>query len=275
MATIAERLTGREPAIDHLSGTPRAGAIDRWIYVFTAASFILFVLLGFVPDSLEKIAAVEAGQRAPFPLVLHFHAVLMGSFMLLLLAQTSLVATGRCDLHRRLGLVAMVLMPALVVVGYILIPTIYHQVWDAAQVAPPEAAGQLRALVSRLENIQLLQIRIGILFPLFIAIALIARGRDAGLHKRMMILGTAVALPAAFDRIPWLWSSLPGNPFTADLYPLLAVAPMFAWDVIRNRRVHRAYWLWLAISLPFAIAVHALWDTPGWHAIARSLMNVG
>jgi len=274
MATIAERLTGREPVIDHLSGTPRAGAIDRWIYVFTAASFIVFVLLGFVPDSLAKIAAVEAGQRAPFPLVLHFHAVLMGSFMLLLLAQTTLVATGRCDLHRRLGLVAMVLVPALVVVGFILVPTIYHQVWGAAQAAPPEAAGELRALVSRLENIQLLQIRIGILFPLFIAIALMARGRDAGMHKRMMILGTAMALPAAFDRIPWLWTSLPASPFTTDLYPLLAVAPMFAWDVIRNRRIHRAYWLWLAISLPFAIAVNILWDSPGWHATAKAIMGV-
>jgi hypothetical protein len=274
MATIAERLTGREPVIDHLSGTPRAGAIDRWIYVFTAASFILFVLLGFVPDSLAKIAAVEAGQRAPFPLVLHFHAVLMGSFMLLLLAQTTLVATGRCDLHRRLGLVAMVLVPALVVVGFILVPTIYHQVWGAAQAAPPEAAGELRALVSRLENIQLLQIRIGILFPLFIAIALMARGRDAGMHKRMMILGTAMALPAAFDRIPWLWTSLPASPFTTDLYTLLAVAPMFAWDVIRNRRIHRAYWLWLAISLPFAIAVNILWDSPGWHATAKAIMGV-
>ena len=274
MATIAERLTGREPVIDHLSGTPRAGFIDRWIYVFTAASFILFVLLGFVPDSLEKVAAVQAGQRAPFPLVLHFHAVLMGSFMLLLLAQTSLVAGGRCDLHRRLGMVAMVLVPALVVVGFILVPTIYHQVAGAAAAAPPEVAGELRALVSRLENIQLLQIRIGILFPLFIAIALMSRGRDAGLHKRMMILGTAVALPAAFDRIPWLWNSMPASPFTTDLYPLLAVAPMFAWDVIRNRRIHRAYWLWLGISLPFAIFVNAAWDTPWWHATEKAVMGV-
>ena len=274
MATIAERLTGSERPVDHLSGTPRAGAIDRWIYVFTAASFILFTLLGFIPDSLEKIAAVEAGQRAPFPLVLHFHAVLMGSFLLLLLAQTSLVATGRGAVHRRLGMVAMVLVPALVVVGFILVPTIYHQVWGAAQSAPPEAAGQLRALVSRLENIQLLQIRIGILFPLFIAIALMARGRDAGLHKRMMILGTAVALPAAFDRIPWLWSSMPASPVSPELYTLLAIAPMFAWDVIRNRYVHRAYWLWLAISLPFAIFVHGAWDTPWWHATAKAIMGV-
>ena len=52
---------------------------DRWIYVFMAALFIATTLAGFIPDSLAKIAAVEAGQRAPFPPVLHLHAVLMGA----------------------------------------------------------------------------------------------------------------------------------------------------------------------------------------------------
>ena len=38
-------------------------AIDRWIYVFMAVSYIAITLTGFIPDSLAKIAAVEAGQR--------------------------------------------------------------------------------------------------------------------------------------------------------------------------------------------------------------------
>jgi hypothetical protein len=54
-------------------------ALDRWIYVITAASFIAIVLAGFIPSSLEKIAAVEAGRRPPFPLVMHLHALLMGA----------------------------------------------------------------------------------------------------------------------------------------------------------------------------------------------------
>ena len=60
------------------------------------AVFVLAtVLAGFIPASLGKIAAVEAGQRPPFPPVLHVHAVLMGAWVLLLLAQTSLVASNR------------------------------------------------------------------------------------------------------------------------------------------------------------------------------------
>jgi hypothetical protein len=274
MATIAEPIVDRKPRQDLLSGTPRAHAIDRWIYVFTAASFVVIVLAGFIPSSLMKIAAVQAGERPPFPLILHMHAVLMGSFLLLLLAQTTLVATGRCDLHRRLGLLAMVIAPALVLVGFILVPTTYHAVWGAAQAAPPDAREQLQQTVLRVDNIMLLQLRIGILFPLFLMIGLRARGREAGLHKRMMILATAMALPAGIDRIAWLPSTLPASPLAPDLYTLLAVSPMFLWDVVRNRSVHKAYWIWLGVGLPFAVAVHGLWDTEWWHSTARQLMGV-
>jgi hypothetical protein len=274
MATAAPPFAVGGRQADQLSGTPRAGPIDRWIYVFTAASFIVVTLVGFVPDSLGKIAAVQAGERPPFPLVLHLHAALMGAFLLLLLTQTVLVATGRCDRHMRLGLLAMVLAPALVVVGFILVPTTYHSVWSAAQAAPPEAREALRQSTSRLENIMLLQLRVGFLFPLLLLIGVAARGRNAGLHKRMMILAPAMALPAAIDRIAWLPTTFPASPLATDLYTLLLVSPMLIWDVGRNRAVHPAYLIWLAVALPFTLAVHALWNTPWWHAAARQLMGV-
>lgn len=259
---------------DVLSGTPRAHAVDRWIYVFTAAGFIVITLLGFIPDSAMKLELIRAGQRPPFPLVAHFHAVLMGSFLLLLLAQTTLMATGRNALHRRIGPAAMVLVPALVVAGIVLVPTTWHSIWDAAHHAPLAARPALLELSSRLDNIMLLQMRIGILFPLFLFLGLKARDRDAGFHKRMMILAPAMALPAAFDRITWIPSTFPAGPLSTDLYPLLAIAPMVLWDVIRNRRVHRAYWVFLALYVPAAIVVHAAWDKPWWHELAHRLMGV-
>src|SRR5215210_1278649 len=273
MATIAGRLDEYGRRSDALSGTPRAHALDRWIFVFMAAWFIAIVLAGFIPDSLEKIAAVQTGERPPFPTVLHFHAVLMGSFLLLLLAQTTLAATGRIEQHRRLGLAGMVLAPALVIVGFILVPTNYHMLWDAAHSGPLATREQFTGALNVWENIMLLQLRIGILFPLFLAIGLRARGGNAGLHKRMMILATAMALPAGIDRIPWLPSTMPGNPIAADLYTLLAVSPMFIWDVVRNRRVHPAYLIWLAIFIPTSVLQQMWWDTPFWHATARQLMG--
>lgn len=275
MATLAGNpsVTLRGP--DLLFGTPRAHTIDRWIFVFMAAWFIAIVLAGFIPDSLMKIDAVQAGERAPFPLVLHMHAALMGSFLLLLLAQTSLMATGRSAYHMQLGMLAMVLAPALVIVGLVLAPTMYHMLWNEAQAALPGKREELQGVLAVREDVLLIQLRVGILFPLFLAIGLKARGQNAGLHKRMMFLATAMPLPAGIDRIPWLYHTMPSSPLSPDLYTLLAISPMFIWDLLRNRWVHPAYLIWLAISFPFAVAVHGLWDTPIWHQTARQIMGVG
>ena len=274
MATIAKGFAGNESRIDVLSGTPRAHAIDRWIFVFMAAWFIAIVLTGFIPDSIMKIGMVRAGARPPFPLVLHTHAVLMGSFLLMLLAQTTLMATGRRALHMRLGIAGVILAVALVTVGFVLAPTMYHETWNALQSAPPNARAKLQEAVSIKEDILLLQLRIGILFPLFLAIGIRARSGNAGLHKRMMILATVMALPAGIDRIAWLPSTIPASPLSVDLYTILAISPMLVWDVVRNHSVHRAYWIWFAVTIPFAIAVNLLWDTPAWHATARHIMGV-
>jgi len=274
MATIAGKLNNDERRPDALSGTPRAHAIDRWIYVFMAAWFIVITLVGFIPDAMMKVALVKAGARPPFPLVLHFHAVLMGSFLLVLLVQTWLMATGRKALHMQLGVLGMVLAAALVVVGFILAPTMYYQVWGGATFGPPEVRAALAPVVPLLENILLLQISAGIMFATFITIGLRARGRDAGLHKRMMFLAVAVPLGAAISRMHWLPSTMPASPLSINLFVLVAVVPMFVWDVIRNRRVHEAYRIWLPAFVVVATTVNLLWDKPWWHATAKAIMRV-
>lgn len=251
-----------------------AQAVDRWIYVFMAASFIAYTLIGFIPDSMAKLAAVDAGQRPPFPPVLHLHAVLMGAFLLLLLAQSVLAATGRLQYHRALGIASFVIGPALVIVGLVLVPTMYHQVWGMAQSAPPEIKPLIEQGLREFDNIVLVQMRVGVLFPIFLATALAARRTDPGLHRRMMFLAVVIALPAAFDRIHWLPTSLPGSALTLELYSILAIAPMFLWDLVRTRKVHRAYVIWVLVSLPAAILVHALWDSEWWHSSVRQLMGV-
>ncbi|RYY96374.1 MAG: hypothetical protein EON61_21465, partial [Alphaproteobacteria bacterium] len=243
------------------SGGALTRAIDRWIYVFMAASFIVYTLVGFLPDSLMKMAAVEAGERPPFPAVLHVHSFLMGAFLLLLLAQTTLMATGRKQLHQTLGIAGIALGPALVIVGFILVPTMYHQVWNGMQAAPPPVAAAMQDGLRNFDNIMLIQTRIGILFPIFLAIALLARRTDAGLHKRMMLLSIAPALPAAFDRMTWLPTTLPASPLAPDLYTIAAIAPMLLWDLYRTRTLHKAYVIWFSLFVGAGVVVHLLWNT--------------
>ena len=270
MATISM------PAIrpDRLSGTPRAHGLDRWIFVGMAGWFILLALIGFIPDSIVKVGLVRAGLRPPFPLVLHMHAVLMGTYLLFLLSQTWLVATGRAEVHRRVGPIGGLLAIALVIVGFILAPTMYHQVAGGLALAPPDARGPMRDLLSRLDNILILQIQAGILFALFVTLGLSQRSRDPGFHKRLMIFAPAMAMGAAFARMPFLPHTIPDSPVSILAYQWLALAPLFVWDVLRNRRIHRAYLLLVALYLPFNLLAIMLWDTPWWHAAAQRIMGV-
>lgn len=270
MATLANPpLSGGR---DHLTGTPRAHGLDRWIFLVTAASYIVIVLIGFIPDSLMKIEMVKAGLRAPFPPVLHAHAVLMGGYLLFLLAQTWLVATGRTASHRIIGPLGGLLAVALVGVGVILAPTMYHQVADGLASAPPQSRPQLEELLLRLDNILLLQMQAGLLFSLYVVLGLRARNGDCGFHKRMMVIAPAMALGAAYARMTWLPHSIPESPMSIHAYQLLSLAPLFVWDVLRNRRIHRAYWVLAATYLPVMLATYALWATPMWHETARSIM---
>jgi hypothetical protein len=247
---------------------------DRWMFFFMAALFVVTALTGFIPSSMEKLAAIDAGGRPPFPPILHIHALLMGTWLLLLLTQAGLVATDRRALHQKLGIAAMIVAPAMVVTGFLLVPGNYRAIAALAAAPPPGAdPATFTQLKAFLTNLALLQFRAGILFTIFVALAFAYRKSDPGTHKRLMILATVVPLPAAIDRINWIPHSVPESPMSPDLYVLLWIAPMFIYDLIRHKRIQRAYVIWFAISLPFAIAVHALWASPWWMATAPKIMG--
>jgi hypothetical protein len=242
-----------------------AAFIDKWIYVIMASWIMTIVLVGFIPDSIRMLAAIDAGQAAPIPPILHVHAVLMGSWITLLLAQAVLMATGRNGIHMQLGIAAFLLMPAIVIAGIVLVPVRHAQLYEFIATAPPSVAAQLKnEVVPFVTNIMLGQIRIGIMFPLLVGLALYYRLRDSETHKRLMILATIGPLPAAFDRMWYLPTTLPDSPLAIDLYSLLIAAPMIGWDLYRQKRLHRAYLIWLALLVPAAIVMNILWGTSWW-----------
>ncbi|HEV8408724.1 MAG TPA: hypothetical protein VGQ34_12405 [Sphingomicrobium sp.] len=252
-------------------GNGIAAAIDHWIYVFMAGWFVVITLVGFVPDSIGLVAAARSGVRPPLPPILHLHALLMGSLLLLLLAQTILMARGKRGRHQRLGRAMFVLAPAIFLVWLILVPTIYQQYWHAAHV--PGASILVRKLSGALDDIFLGQLRVGVLFPLFVFVGLSARRSDPEMHKRMMILAIATILSPAIARMRWLPRPLPGL-MSFDLYMLLIVSPMLLWDVIRTRTVPRPYLVWIGCYAVVSIPVYALTGSAWWHAAVPRIMHV-
>jgi hypothetical protein len=254
--------------------TPSNVAVDRWFFAAMAALFVVTVLVGFVPSSVEKVAAVQAGQRAAFSPVLHAHAVMMGAWLLLLLTQTLLVSSGRVAVHRRLGVLSFVLAPAVVLVMILQTRT----PWLEIMAIPPGAvdANVLADTKAIVANILLEQIRCVVLFSLFFGWAVGVRRTDFEMHKRMMLLATLMPLSAAIDRIAqrWLPTTLPTGYEAEYGYLLLWLAPLLIYDVIRYGRVHRAYVIALACLAPFAVANYFLWGSPQWLKLAPAIVGV-
>lgn len=251
--------------------TERQG-FDRWIFVLMALLLLATVLIGFIPSSLDKVAAIQAGERAPFLPVLHVHAFLMGTWILLLIAQTSLVATNHRSLHMRLGMAAVVVMPAMVITGIFLVPATMAVIWNLnPAVVPAAVIDETKIIVS---NIALLQIRVGILFPIMVGLALYYRKSDSATHKRLMILATALPIPAAVDRILWLPNSMPNSPIGPELYTLLLILPLFAYDLLKKNGIPRAYFIWMAGWLPTSIVLNVLWNSEWWLATAPKIVGV-
>lgn len=253
----------------------RTGALsERHVMVFTAALFVVLTLAGFVPTSLEKVQAVQNGMRPPFPLALHVHAVLMGAWLLLLLAQSLLSAGNRYVLHRRLGYLGASLLPAIVISGIALVDATWQGLWSPAAEAMPAAVLQeTRTFVS---NILLLQIRGLGSFVAFIGWGLWLRRRDSQAHRRLMLLGTAVPLVAGLERLTTTlgWTTMPASPLSLEGFMLLAVLPLLAWDLLHLRRLHYTTRVWLFTNLLMATVMTLLWNTPTWLALAPRLYGV-
>ena len=213
-----------------------------WLLVVVAVG-------GFAPRSL----AIVSGTMPMPPLVVHLHAAVMASWVALLAVQATLSLAGRMDLHRKLGLASLVAAP-LVLIMLVAITIIRQN----------DAAGTPAAPI--VNNILFVQIRSIVLFPLFFVWALRTRRTDPQTHKRMILLATLMLLDAAIARMTWL----PHNEFPRDylavhLYLLLLLVPPLLHDLIRLRRIHRA-WVWgLVLILPWVVATEFVWGSD-WRA---------
>src|ERR1700761_1971248 len=88
-------------------------ASDRTFYLLLLAAVWGGIFAGFIPD----VFAHFEGKHVPWALVVHFHAPAHGGWLTLLTIQMSLVRAGRTDLHRRLGLISVVMIPVMVVLA--------------------------------------------------------------------------------------------------------------------------------------------------------------
>jgi hypothetical protein len=91
-----------------------AARLDRMFFGGMAIALTLTVFAGFSRTYYFNDFAAEPFELSP---LLHWHGAAFTTWMLLLVAQTALIATRRVNVHRRLGAAGAVLAVLLVALG--------------------------------------------------------------------------------------------------------------------------------------------------------------
>ena len=124
-----EFAAGRASCLGGRVGSPRKGCrrdqIGCWFYLAVALFMILLSFAGFSPS----IADQSRRSALPTPQVV-VHGALALAWLLLFLAQATLVATRRVPVHRRLGLVGPLVAVAMIVVGYVVTVNMVRRGYD-------------------------------------------------------------------------------------------------------------------------------------------------
>ena len=225
---------------------------ERRFYGLAALAAALIAFAGFA-----RTYYLGGAFDAPkLPGLVHLHGVVMTSWIVLFAVQAGLVAAGRVDLHRKLGVAGAVLAALVVVVG---IATAVDGARRGVSPGPPPLV--------------FLAIPLGVILVYgTLVAAAIANRRRPDWHKRLMLLAAISVLTPAIARIPIDALQAGGIVAFMGLTDLFAIA-CIAWDTARSRRLHPAFLrggLFLVLSHP---AMLALAGSAFWMEIARRIVG--
>jgi hypothetical protein len=208
---------------------PVRWSAERRFHVGFTLAIMTAVLLGFSRTFFLRPWFSEwadaHGSPEPF---FYFHGIVFFAWFVLLLAQPSLVAAGRVDLHRRLGQFGAGLAVVMVVLGTV-----------GALIAARRPTGFMDVSLPPLQFIVVPLADIA-LFGVFVALALVRR-HSVQSHKRYMLLASIALLNAAVGRWPLavMTAGLPVPRFSVtDVFVDLFLVPMVVWDFASRGRVH-------------------------------------
>lgn len=224
---------------------------ERRFFTGMAIMLLLASFAGFAPSYYLK----SQFGNAPLTPLVHVHGALFTSWMLLLVVQTSLIAAGRADLHRKLGIAGGVL-------ALLMFQTGAFVIWDRA-ITPTSALPHdfiLRFLALAVVAL--------VVFPGLIAAALVFR-RNSAAHKRLIMLATTVMAGAAIHRLLIFVVSPNVSPPVFFGATDLFIVALGVFDYFSRGRLHPAtLWGGLVVIVSQVVAV-ALAASDGWLAFAH------
>jgi hypothetical protein len=211
---------------------------ERRFFGGMALALTLVVVAGFSRTYYFNDLVAAPFEMTP---LLHWHGAAFSAWMLLLVAQTMLVATGRVATHRQLGIAGACLAVLMVVLGIAVAIARTADGTIADHGAPP-----LVFLSVPLFGM--------VVFGGLVGAALLLRHRSQA-HKRLMLLATVELAAAGASRLPVVETWGPVGFFgVSDLF----VVAIVVFDLVTLRRVHPAT-LWggfaLLLSQPLRLLI--------------------
>jgi hypothetical protein len=232
----------------------------RWDNLFFSGVAALILVAVFVGFAQSYYLAGMMRARLP-NLLIHVHGAVFSAWIVLLIVQTSLVAAGRVDIHRRLGLLGFGIACLMLLLGLMAATDelIRHSKSGAAD---SDARAFFGILIGGMAA-----------FASLIYFGFRERFNPAA-HKRLMLIATIAILDAAFIRWPVPWRSL----HRAELCSYIFLLLLAAYDLWSTGRIHRAT-LWGSLLLVVVEQVRSplartdLWQSfAGWvQHLARSV----
>jgi hypothetical protein len=224
---------------------------DDFFFSVMAAVALVVVLIGFA-----RTYFLAGLFWAPLPnLLVHIHGAAFTLWIILFIAQISLVSARRVDLHRWLGLLGFVLAAVMILLG-----TVTASDRLARHVAQPgtETVEEVRAFYA---------VPLGdmLMFSTFVYFGYHNRFQPA-VHKRLMLFATLSLLDAGFDRWPVF------DPYSLPVVHLICFTPllllMIGYDWWSTGRLQRVT-IWSAIFMVVVQQIcYPLGHTAAWQSFA-------
>jgi hypothetical protein len=107
--------------------------VDELLLPKTAWVLVLLIpitFLGFFPSYFSKLTT-------PIPMVIHVHGVLMLMWLLLSVLQPFLIYYKKIRYHRLVGKISYIIMPVVIISGYMILKYSYQRALNGDSVGPP------------------------------------------------------------------------------------------------------------------------------------------
>jgi hypothetical protein len=215
---------------------------------------VAIIFLGFAPSFYLKPII-----QAPPPLstLSIAHGVVGTLWMALFVTQAAFISSGRPALHRQLGIMGALLFGLMAMLSY----------WTAITAgelghAPPESPPPLAFMALPI---------IGMTASLLLVAMALWNRSHSDWHKRLMLVAMFSLTGPGIGRIMIPLGLASWSSQISLFLPELLLAVAMAYDHVRSKRIHPAYWYAAGILVATHVAVTWAFASPAWLAFAQFL----